>query len=318
MRGKRLTNSNIFDCKKVFIVGPVPQKEVSRALLEQKRSEGYSIVSFSCSSLIFLYDIGFVPDFHTFIDPQSYCRVVLKTGYLFLNEICFIGPKILNLENLFESNIRIYNNPHGGISGFMSNQRFLSIYKNNAPINTYKKYFSSHPYIIDCSIHKSNRVVDFKQKFYRIKNGRGEIDKLTYFLLPLIFFWFKSLKRLHITGFGYFRQPRYKGGDSSSYSKYLEAYKNIFPLYRKINFGTDVSVSISKSSNFSALGLAIEGKLKYKKTEKKIKDCLTTPRLQPQGPVKMRETKTPTKPNGNTPSGMKGLKKAKKKSAHTT
>ncbi len=239
---------------KVLVIGPCPETYLNKSYLDEKRSEGYSIVSFSCSSLIFLYDIGFVPDFHAFIDPQSYCRVGLKTGIKFLNQIHYIGySHLANYPTLLSSNKNIFGSSRFGITDFLSNKEYTDFFKRYPPFNSYYSFLNQEASMVNAESPNTKIDINFSKKLYRLYSGKSEIDKLTYFMIPLILFFFKNLSNLNIYGFGYFQNQRYSGGTKTSYPKYKNAFKKILPLYRGPAFNKNIILSIDKSSFYSEL-----------------------------------------------------------------
>jgi hypothetical protein len=240
--------------RKVLIIGPCPEAHLSKAYLEEKRSKGYVVVSFSCSSLIFLHDMGFVPDFHTFIDPQSYCRASLKTGIEFINQISYIGHNhFTDFSSLLISNKKLFRTSSFGITDFLSNKKYTDLYKENPPFTSYDCFLGQEARMVNIDPPGINAGIDFSKKLYRFQNGKAETDKLTYFVLPLLLFFFKDLSNLKILGFGHFESQRYFGGTKSAYPKYKSAFKKILHLYKRSTFNGIPSLSIDKSSFYSEL-----------------------------------------------------------------
>ena len=62
-------NQSLKDSK-VLIVGTSSSvAQYDKKFLQEKRENGYKILSYSGNSLIYLYDIGFKPDFFIFFRP---------------------------------------------------------------------------------------------------------------------------------------------------------------------------------------------------------------------------------------------------------
>lgn len=242
---------------KVILLGPVLDNHISKNFLERKRKEGFSILSFSSSSLVFLHDIGFCPDFHTFIDPQSYCHVIEQIGSDFFKKITFIGQDFTTHKSVLETNATLFNKEGAGISNFLSNSNYLNIYKKNSPIKTYKQCFAFNPFLIDVLTETDFSDIDFESNLYRLLYGRFEIEKFSYYLLPLILFWFNDLSHLDIIGFGHFDKDRYFGGNRNSYDAYQNAYEPALQFYSKINFNKKITISIDKSSLLYSLAQLI-------------------------------------------------------------
>lgn len=255
--------SNPLNSTKVILIGPSPEPEITKSFLTKKRDSGHVIISFSSSSLIFLHDIGFTPDFHSFIDPQSYCHIVKKIGLSFLKKINFLGYKILTLNDLFATNLKVWKKKNAGISNFLENKKYVETYKSPSPLKSYNNCLHMDAVVIQAK-DSFKKNIDLKSNLYRFMNGTKEVDKLTYILIPIILFWFKDLETLSVTGFGYFDKQRYFGGNKSSYTAYKAAYKNILPFYREMLARLNINISINKSSYFSELS-------RIKKKFKKIK-----------------------------------------------
>lgn len=246
--------NDLFSSSKVLLLGPALDKKTTKKYIESKRQDGYVIISFSSSSMFFLKDISLSPDFHIFIDPQSYCHVLSEINPDFFADVNFLGYEMFNYESILNVNKKINGNPKFGISGFIKNKSYLSLYKTNPIIETYKNCFAQNPtFILNNEKSAIKQNICFQDDLYRFTNGSGEIDKLTYFLLPMVFYWFKCIKNLDLKGFGLFNQQRYKGGNTSSYKKYKQAYDKIVYLYRSIEFPPKIHVSIDHDSHFHDL-----------------------------------------------------------------
>lgn len=269
----------IFEKPHVVLLGPTCNSEIDIKSLSEKKEKGAVIVSFSSSSLLFLNKIGFVPDFHTFIDPQSYCsvfeKVKLNNSSFPLEKINYLGYNILTFENLFSTNLKVWNKKNAGISNFLSNEKYVEIYETSPPAISYNACFTKDPSIIDygeslkyCESSKKfitvpklfDKNIDFRSTLYRVKNGRKEIDKLTYYVLPMLMYWFKNLSELEIYGFGFFEKERYLEGNNASYNAYKSAYNKILPFYKKNKFEPEINLSISKDSYFYELKNALKNK----------------------------------------------------------
>lgn len=248
----------LFESKKLLIVGPAIDSSFNLSFFENKREEGYTILSFSSASLIFFKDIGFCPDFHTFTDPHSYCYALDRVGKSFLSNINFLGYEVLDFPSLTETNKKLFGRSNFGITDFLSNFNYTSIYKKQPPISCYKNCFSQNPNSIEP--FSSSKDIDFKKQLFRFTNGHSEIEKLTYFLLPLCLFWFKNLESLDLFGFGFFSQSRYMGGDNRSYSAYMHAFDKILPLYNRIKFSPTINLDIKKESYFQPLKQSLQNK----------------------------------------------------------
>lgn len=247
-------SNDLFSSSKVLILGPALDRKLSKKYLELKRKCGYVIISFSSSSMFFLKDISMSPDFHVFIDPQSYCHVLSDLGTDPFAGVNFLGYEMFNYESILNVNKKINGNSKFGISDFIKNKSYLSMYEKNPIIETYKNCFIQNPTLIlnnEESAIKQN--IHFQDNLCRFTNGKGEIDKLTYFLLPIIFYWFKYIKNLDLMGFGFFDQQRYKGGNTSSYKKYKQAYDKILYVYKNTETLPKIRVSIDHDSYFYSL-----------------------------------------------------------------
>jgi predicted transport protein len=248
-------DKKLFDSNKILLIGPAVTNKLTKKYLDYKRKTGYIIIAFSSSSLIFLKDIKFCPDFHIFIDPHSYCQSLSKIGGDFFKDINFLGYDILNYPSILSTNKEMFNDPTFGIKDFLSQTNFLNLYQLKPPSLTYRHCFTKNPTtIINYSDKKNkNKKCCLQSELCRFTNGPKEIDKLTYFLLPIIFYWFQKIQHLDLIGFGFFKQERYSGGDKSSYSQYKEAYNKILPYYSQIKFDPHFEISIERESFFYSL-----------------------------------------------------------------
>lgn len=248
----------IFENPHVVLLGPTCNHEIDAKSLSEKKENGAIIVSFSSSSLVFLDDIGLTPDFHTFIDPNSYCFGLEKVGVSFLKNINFLGYELLDIESLLKTNKLLFNNESFGITDFLKHMSSFDLYKDQPPCNSYNICFTKNPTLLNYPGHYPS--VPLKNELIRFSNGKKEIDKLTYFLIPMVIYWFKNLSKLEIYGFGFFEKDRYFKGDRFSYSAYKSAYDKIIPFYKKNKFEPEIDLSISKDSYFHELKNALKNK----------------------------------------------------------
>ena len=163
----------------------------------------------------------------------------------------------MTYESVLKTNSTLFDKEDAGISNFLSNSHYLNIYKKNPPIKTYKQCFAFNPFLIDILTETDFTDINFQSNLYRLLNGRLEIEKFSYYLLPLILFWFSNLSHLDIIGFGHFDKDRYFGGNRSSYDAYQNAYEPALQFYSKIKFNKKITVSIDKSSLLYSLAQLI-------------------------------------------------------------
>jgi hypothetical protein len=202
--------------EKVLIISTAsPIKEFDKRFFEKKREEGYYILSFS-SSIIHMYNINFVPDGWTFIDPTSWISCVNK------EVLAFMQDKVdLLIFDLYHDNGKEFKkNRMGSQNHPLSNKilndfnKFKNVYakKNNFLIeigvnqNCYINWREDLPVYIGAS----SRKVQKKRKNFRT-SGNLNTDKLACFLLPMVIHYMRNLKEITALCFWMFRENRILG-----------------------------------------------------------------------------------------------------------
>ena len=235
---------------KLLVVGTSSSiKKYNKDYLEEKRNKGYKVISYSGNSLVYLYDIGFKPDFFVFFDPYAYVMGIENMGddkSNWLKDTTYLGYDFCCFENLLQTNEHLNGSKSFGFTDFLSNSRSVDLYKRNPPQDVFKDCVFDTPITVN---YDNIKNLNLSNNLYMIRNYSNELDKLTYYLIPLIFYFFKNLERIKFLGFGTFSENRYRGG-KGSYSEYIKAYDKIIPQLNETKINTKVCISLEDGSYF--------------------------------------------------------------------
>ena len=216
---------------------------------EKKKDEGYRILSYSGNSLVFLYDIDLRPDFFAFFDPFAYSMGLSHIGIdnkAWLNTTACIGYDYTSFNSLLNTNRTLNGSETFGFTDFLRNPESVNLYKSHPPGEVFKECYCKTPTPIQFD---QTEDINLSEELYMIRNYGNELDKLTYYLLPLIFNFFTNLSRLELLGFGTFNYDRYSGA-SGSYGEYISAYDQILPHLKKIKINQKVDITLEEESYF--------------------------------------------------------------------
>ena len=242
-------NQSLKDSK-VLIVGTSSSvAQYDKKFLQEKRENGYKILSYSGNSLIYLYDIGFKPDFFIFFDPFAYTIGIGNMGERckdWLKETTYIGYENSSFESLLATNKFLNGSESFGFTDFLRNDSLVNLYKDNPPSEIFKECLCENPTTVNFDQIENLNLSD---RLYMIRNYGNELDKFTYYLLPVIFNFFKNLSTLKCLGFGTFGFDRYRG-TSGSYSEYVRAYDQILPHLNNVKINQNVDIKLEDDSYF--------------------------------------------------------------------
>ncbi len=235
---------------KLLVVGTSSSiTKYDKSYFEYKKKEGYKIISYSGNSLVYMYDVGFKPDLFVFFDPYAYVMGIENMSddkSNWLKNTTYLGYDFCSFENLLKTNEHLNGSKSFGFTDFLSNSRSIDLYKSHPPRDTFKNCIFETPTIVN---YDSIKNLNLSNRLYMIRNHSNELDKFTYYLLPLILYFFKAVKHLEFVGFGTFSENRYKGG-RGSYSKYIQAYDKIIPYLKQTKINTKISISLEDNSYF--------------------------------------------------------------------
>lgn len=209
--------------EKVLIVSPSSYiKKFDVDFFNQKRESGYYILSFS-SSILYLHNIGFVPDGWSFIDPSTWVSCMSKQVLSFIRgrSDLFILDLYRNKGSKFEKCQMTSKNhplPDTVLDKF---KEFRKIYL--------KEDFNLVEIKDDCTGQTSGEDWTKKCCLYisdKINNkSRYNTDKLACFLLPLLVHFMKHLNKIEALCFWQFNSDRILGRGRNSPGNSYDHYK---------------------------------------------------------------------------------------------
>jgi len=239
---------------KILLVGPSKKlKSFNLEFFEDCKKEGYSIISYS-DSIGRLKEIEYKPDYHCFIDPATIRGP--SEEHPFLEDVDLLVADVFG--------------QHPELSSYFNN--FNRVFKypvdEYPPVNAIESTPKPHGSSLTLSFgapleievtKDEDKHIDFYEKYYMFQPTfilsshsmkRLNTDKFSCYLLPLVLFHFKNLKKIDCIGFGDFDVDRGWGSQrSDGYEDYKETFDIVVPYFKnffeknniEINFLGDTS-----------------------------------------------------------------------------
>ena len=213
---------------KLLLVGP--SRKISECELqhfEKWRAEGYKTLAYS-TSLLYLAEIGFNPDYYSFLDPNTigHCWSFLKEK----TELT-CNTELLVADMYKKDDLTKFDEYGFGITGFRVNPFFKEISTFNF-FDNFKKVNRLEENLEVINLASPMKAYDFKEAFFLFKYLQGRnTDKLATFLFPAIINFFEDLQEIKLVGFGDLNLERVglRGG-TESYNSYLQSFYHAAPI----------------------------------------------------------------------------------------
>ena len=200
---------------KILLVGTSDDiNNFDKEYFQTKKEEGYIICSYSNALDRFL-EIDFIPDYWTFFDP--FTVKYYNLGDDFFRLVTLLIPNVFDngLENFFKLGFKggnIKRTP--GLLHMLQNidlgeffSTYIKVPETGIPPSVhYTKVYDSLPFKVPTSSDKN-------------------FCKFTFFFLPFIVDYFKSIDEIKVIGFGHYDLPRFGGGKSTrGYPEFVDSY----------------------------------------------------------------------------------------------
>lgn len=230
------------DVEKVLLFGPSPEiGKFSKEKILYCIDRGYSVFSFG-DSIRYLLKIGIVPNYHTFLDPNTWCQNAHDYSLEKSYEIDFLAI------SHYKDSLKKFNSwATCNVAKEKHRSRFNQ-FINLKFTNNFNNVTWVEPSIKLIDQIKQNENIDFKENFFIFgwsRKKRRNSDKFSCYTLPLIINHFENLNEIHSVGFGDIHLGRYvqvknkKGlGDAKQTFDSMAGYilKNISKHNIKITF----------------------------------------------------------------------------------
>lgn len=216
--------------EKLLIVSPAASiKEFDKEFFDRKRADGYYILSFSCS-ILHMYDINFVPDGWSFIDPSTWINCLKDEILEFMQnkaDLIILDLYHNNGENFIKNKLTSKHIPLN--QNILDNfTQFKNIFskKNSKLIEIGSKsdVDSSIDWTKDLSLYIGDKINS---------RSRYNIDKLACFLLPMVTHYMRNLKEITALCFWDFKSDRLHNKKSTGYNHYLRSIEIMAPEIKK-------------------------------------------------------------------------------------
>ena len=188
---------------KILLVGTTKKiKDYNLQYFQKAREQGYTIITWSGGITLFR-DINFSPDYYSFLDPLStmwYDEMQhFKNSQLNKNISLILADMY---EGIFvdKKNCEYYKIGYTCVKAEKKSDSMKNDFIQQLKQNNFKQSIKlkPHPLIVD----KISEPVDFKNSFHILTNPGHDTDKLTSFLIPMVLYYFDSVKEIKCIGFG--------------------------------------------------------------------------------------------------------------------
>lgn len=240
--------------EKVLLVGPSKKLEsFSLESFENYRKEGYNIISYS-DSIDRLKEIDFKPDYYSFIDPATIREPNDEDS--FLNDVELLVADIFGehpeLSSYFNNFKRVFKYP---VDEYPPVNAIESVPKSHG--NSMTLSFGAP---IEIEVTKDeDKHIDFYEKYYMFQPTfilsshsmkRLNTDKFSCYLLPLVLFHFKNLKKIDCIGFGDFDVNRGWGSQGTDgYEDFKETFDIVAPYFKNFFEKNNIEINFLGDSN---------------------------------------------------------------------
>ncbi len=252
---------------KIMLVGPTNKiGQYSEEYFVEAKNRGYILIAWSGAINRFI-NINLSPDYYSFLDPLS----IMHSGQMEKFANCKInkGTSLL-LADLYEN---IFTNKDKcefykiGLTCDKANRKskFLKDkYEKQISKNIFKKTIKIRPAAIDTNTIKQK--INFSNSFYILSDTGKDTDKLTSFLLPLVFYYFDNIEEIKCLGFGDMprnnkavgryvdngqTQPPWVSHDQDK--RFLKNFKKNITLIDKYMVDNDIELNFEYENEYSKI-----------------------------------------------------------------
>jgi|TARA_R100000030_G_scaffold100953_1_gene95460 hypothetical protein len=188
---------------KILLVGPTSKiQNYGLEYFTEAKQKGYNIIVWSGGINLFR-DIGFPPDYYSFLDPLSMMwndEIKKLKNSKIIKDTCLIVADMYDGIFYNKSGCTYYKLGYTCNKAEAKSNKLKNNFVNQINKNNFKKTLKIQPNSL--VIDKVEGFVDFKKHFYLLTDPGKDTDKLTSFLIPLTFFYFKDVKQIKCLGFG--------------------------------------------------------------------------------------------------------------------
>ena len=227
--------------KEIYLMGPTITREIIDNLdLNNKCTVAYS------GNLLLCSENNFCPTYWTFLDPKI-CDIIY---YAYKNKkydegwLKALSEKSTIIITDFQGNDKFYEIGFTTEKGKAWNTDTFGENVLPSVMSLFSNKILKTPEIF---LNNFDRVYyeDFLQFIVKSSVKNLNIDKLTYYLIPLMLSCFNNIEYLHCVGFGDFSVARKYSGSSKGYDEYKKSYDLIKPHLKKLLEYKNVKVTFN-------------------------------------------------------------------------
>jgi len=243
---------------KILLVGPSHRvTEMDKSYFEEKRDQGFTVVSYT-GSIKYLQDIGFTPDYYSFLDPLTIGSKIEK-----YEQDPYFNSVSLLIADLYSDDLKGFFECGYTCNKLLRRQDLFDKFRSLQFMKNFKHVYSYRPEVIDL------RDKDNHTKYQNFKNNlvlfsaykQFNMDKFTCYLMPLVFRRFDNISEIRCIGFGDFTVDRIEKmtGNLSSGKKMdgYDAFKNtsqmISPVIREYLSINEINITFEHENWFSSI-----------------------------------------------------------------
>ena len=264
---------------KLLLVGPSDTiKNYDLDYFQTARKLGYVICCYS-GAITHFRNIGFHPDYYTFIDPGTV--IMFDEWEWFKN-----GDGIENINlltyNLYTDDLKKFFDR--GLSCNTAREKWPERFQHFKSIMINNKFKNDYKYDVINFMNPYNNIQDNIMEFNNtfLISGQGKnVDKFVGCMLPLVLSHFTSdsgtndISEIKCLGFGDFvhkqRITKYKDNisDGSEFEEYWGTFKKLFPKYKQYFKHTNIDFNFEYENQFSNTFEPTKNNIKPLKRKKK-------------------------------------------------
>jgi len=236
---------------KLLLVGPSAKiGEYNIEYFRKKKEDGFEILAYS-GAVHYFKDIGFKPDYFSFIDPYT-----ISHNVDFFEKDPFLNRTNLLIADLYRDEFKGFFEKGFTCNNLQLKKDLFERVKTLKFFKNFKNVFASKMKRVTGRLDPLNsEKLDFAKELLFISGKAGEnADKFICFLMPLVFYFFKDLKEIKTLAFGDFSLPRHReqieGREGKrGYDEFIETAERNIPLIKFHLKERDIKFS-SETNNF--------------------------------------------------------------------
>ena len=182
---------------KILLVGPTSKiRDYDSQYFSEARQKGYKIIVWSGGINLFR-DIGFSPDYYSFLDPLS---MMWNAEINKLKDPKIIKDTSLIIADMYDGiftqkgDCKYYKIGYTCEKARRKSESLKSEFVKQLDKNNFKKTLKIEP--VDLVVGEVESFIDFSESFYILTDPGKDTDKLTSFLIPLVLHYFKEVKEI--------------------------------------------------------------------------------------------------------------------------